>query len=149
MEKTYSTVLGLTVFFAVLIFCSCNKTEGGGSGSLEPGKTDPEIIEGFLCSNVTDNNPVGIDNSFYPDDKVYLWLSWGNVSGSHKVKLYWVDPNDDVVSEQDESINSKSGKAITHFFIDTTSSAPTGRWIVEVHIDDHFVRSYAFWINES
>lgn len=149
MKKLFITAMGFFASVIFLTFCACDKTEGGGSGSLEPGKTDPEIVEGFVCSAIIDNKPEGIDNSFYPDDKVFLWLSWGNVAGVHKIKIYWLDPNDDVVSEQEESINSKSGKAITHFFIDTTSSAPTGKWIVEIHFDGHFIRSYAFWMNES
>jgi len=140
---------GLAFLLISAFYISCDKTEGGGSGSLEPGSGDAEIIEGFICSHVADNKPEGIDNSFYPDELVYLWMQWGNVSGSHTVKVYWVNPDDKVMSEQEEKFNSTSGKAITHFFIDTTSSAPIGRWLAEVHIDGHFIRSYAFWMNES
>lgn len=139
---------GLFFLFAALIFVSCDKTEGEGSGSLEPGSNEAEIIEGFICSGIYENKPTGIDNNFFPDDVVYLWLSWGNVQGNHKVQIIWLDPSDDVVSDITENFDSKNGKAITHFFIDTTNSSPTGRWIAEVHIDDRFVRSYAFWIIE-
>ncbi|MBN1999666.1 hypothetical protein JW935_19080 [candidate division KSB1 bacterium] len=131
-----------------LLWTACEKTEGGGSGSLEPGTGDPEIIEGYICGWVSNNRPEKIDNSFVQDERVYLWLSWGNVTGKHTVRVIWLDPEDDVVSDQEESFNSKTGKTITHFYIDTTSTAPVGRWIAEVHIDGKFVCSYAFWMYE-
>ncbi|NOY59025.1 MAG: hypothetical protein GXO75_08840 [Calditrichaeota bacterium] len=53
-----------------------------------------------------------------------------------------------VFLSRDKTEGQGTGKAITHFYIDTTSSSPTGRWIAEVHIDDQFVRSYAFWLIE-
>lgn len=138
----YSALLG------ALALIACDKTEGQGSGGLDPGTTTPEVIEGFICSDVFDNKPRGIDNNFFPDDVVYLWLSWENVPGEHEVRVIWVDPDDNIVHEAKQQFDSKSGKQVTFFFIDTTASAPTGRWIVEVHIDGRFVRSYAFWILE-
>ena len=42
--------------------------------------------------------------------------------------------------------NSRTGRAVTYFFLDTTNSAPDGQWVVEIEIDGEFVRSYAFWI---
>ena len=141
-------LLILIVLLPSLVYLSCEKTEGSGGGSLEPSSSDPEIIEGFICSGIFEGKPTGIGNDFFPDDLVYLWLSWANVSGSHKVKIIWLDPSDDIAAETTESFTSKNGKAITHFYIDTTTSSPTGRWIAEVHIDGTFVRSYAFWLLE-
>jgi len=141
-------ILIFSLFVLPLLVVFCEKTEGEGSGGLDPGGTNPEIIEGFICSDVFDNKPRGIDNNFLPDDVVYLWLSWENVAGEHEVRVIWVDPDDNIIHEAKQQFDSKSGKQVTFFFIDTTSSAPAGRWIVEVHIDGRFVRSYAFWIIE-
>jgi len=134
---------------SLLIFSfACDKTEGEGSGGLQPESGDPVIIEGFICSDVINGKPYGIDNDFFPDDVIYIWLSWEQVSGEHDVKIIWLDPDDDVVTETKKNFNSKNGKWITYFFIDTTNSSPTGKWIAEVHIDGKFTRSYGFWILE-
>lgn len=148
MKISRGILAGILLPLLAVVFISCDKTEGQGSSSLEPGSDEAEIIEGFICSGIFENKPTGIDNDFFPDDIVYLWLSWGNVPGNHNVQIIWLDPSDNVVSDITESFNSKTGKAITHFFIDTTNSSPAGRWIAEVHIDDQFVRSYAFWLIE-
>lgn len=140
--------IALLILFVSSAFIACDKTEGEGSGSLDPGAADPEIIEGYVCAGIYDSKPTVIDNSFYQDDKVYLWLNWGNVSGNHKVRVIWLDPSDDVVADRTESFTSKTGRAITHFFLDTTSTAPLGRWVVEIEINGTFVRSYAFWVLE-
>ncbi|MBN2414077.1 hypothetical protein JXQ31_20550 [candidate division KSB1 bacterium] len=141
---------GLFLFINLLLLFSiaCEKSEGEGSGGLQPGSSDPEIIEGFICSDVLDGKPYGIDNNFFPDDVIYIWLSWEQVSGEHEVQIIWLDPDDDVVTETKKSFNSKNGKWITYFYIDTTNSSPTGKWTAEVHIDGTFVRSYALWILE-
>lgn len=138
-------VLALIVSLA---FLACDKSEGEGSGSLDPGANRPEITEGYVCGGIFEGKPIIIDNSFLQDDIVYLWLSWENVIGNHTVRVIWLDPSNDVVADRSESFNSKTGKVITHFFLDTTSSAPVGRWVVEIEIDNEFVRSYAFWILE-
>ena len=141
--------IALVLLFGGLVFIACDKSEGEGSGSLEPGATDPEISEGYVCAGIYESKPTVIDNNFFPDDVVYLWLSWENVTGNHKVRVIWLDPSDDVIADRTETFNSKTGKAITHFFLDTTNSAPLGRWVVEIEIDNTFVRSYAFWLLES
>ncbi len=125
---------------------SCDKTEGEGSGSLDPGTDKPEIVEGFICGDIFEDKPRNIDNQFFADDRIYLWLNWTNVGGEHEVRVIWLDPDDNVITETAKKFNSKSGNQITHFYINTTSSAPTGRWIAEIQIDGSFVRSYAFWI---
>ena len=148
MKNRKSIFVLNAILFSAFYFLSCDKSEGEGSGSTDPGSDNAEIIEGFICSDVFDNKPRGIDNDFLQDDVVYLWLSWQNVSGKHEVKIIWVDPEDDIVETSVKSFNSTSGKQITFFFLDTSSSAPTGRWYADIYIDDEFVRSYAFWINE-
>jgi hypothetical protein len=143
-----SLSLKIITLIALSLVIACEKTEGEGSGSLDPGSNNPEIVEGVLCGNIFDGNPQEIDNQFFADDIVYLWLSWKNVAGEHEVRVIWVDPDDNVISETVKKFNSSSGNQITHFYIDTTSSAPNGRWIAEIQIDGSFARSYAFWITQ-
>lgn len=137
----------LAAFFILgIAILACDKSEGEGSGSLDPGASSAEITEGYICGGIFEDKPTIIDNTFFPDDVVYLWLSWTNVSGNHNVRVIWLDPSNDVVADYTEKFNSKTGRAVTYFFLDTTSSAPDGQWVVEIEIDGEFVRSYAFWI---
>ncbi len=138
----------LIFLFAVsLVFVlACDSTEGGGAGAVEPSNTDPRIIDGFMCSGVFEGKPVGIDNEFWQDDRVHIWLSWENMNGDHRVKIIWVDPNDKLY-ETSDIFNSKTGELTTYFWLDTTSTAPVGQWLAEVYVDNMFVRSYSFWLN--
>lgn len=138
----------MSIIFSLLMCLACDDTEGEGGGGLQPGSSDPMIIEGFICAGVDNGKPLAIDNNFFPDDHVYIWLSWEQVAGERQVKIVWVDPDDDVATETTSSFESKNSKWITFHYIDTTSSSPTGQWLAEVYIDGVFVRSYAFWLLE-
>ncbi|RPH97029.1 MAG: hypothetical protein EHM72_14050 [Calditrichaeota bacterium] len=128
------------------LILGCSSTEGQGSGGIEPGSSSPDIIEGFMCGGVYNDLPVGIDNDFFVDDIVYIWLSWVNVTGSHEIKILWIDPNEKII-EVLRTFESKTGKLANYFWLDTTSAAPVGKWVAEVYLDGDFVRSYAFWLN--
>lgn len=136
----------LLALLLIQIFASCDSTEGKGGGGIEPGVSTPEVIDGFMCGGIFNDLPVGIDNDFFVDDVVYIWLSWVNVSGSHEVKILWVDPNDKII-EAKTTFDSKTGKMVNYMWLDTTLSAPVGKWVAEVYLDDSFVRSYGFWLN--
>lgn len=147
-DKMNRVVLKLSIPF-LLIFLTvlaCDSTEGAGSGGTEPGSTAPKIVEGFMCAGVFEGNPVGIDNDFFLDENIYIWLSWENVVGTHEVKILWVDPNENIL-ETKKSFQSAQGTLTTYFWIDTTKSAPVGQWLAEVYWDGEFVRSYTFWLN--
>ncbi len=147
MSRFFEKLSSLSILSLVLAaFVACDKTEGAGGGTLDPGSNKAEIVEGFVCGDIFEDKPAGIDNQFFADDRVYLWLNWTNVGGEHEVRVIWLDPDDNVVAETAKKFNSKSGNQVTHFYLDTTSSAPSGRWIAEIQIDGTFVRSYAFWI---
>jgi len=141
-------IIWLPIILMFLMCLACDDTEGEGGGGLQPGSSDPLIIEGFICAAIDNGKPVAIDNDFFQDDPVYIWLSWEQVSGEHQVKIVWVDPDDDIVTETTSNFDSKNGKWITFYYIDTTSSSQTGKWLAEVYIDGAFVRSYAFWLSE-
>ena len=148
MKATPYTKSFVLVVLVLSLFAlsSCDKTEGEGGGGLDPGSSQADIFEGYICSDVFDGKPRGIDNSFFVDETAYLWLSWINVPGKHEVKILWVDPDDDVVETSRQTFASESGNQITFFFLDTSSSAPPGKWIAEIYLDEKFVRSYGFWI---
>jgi hypothetical protein len=144
-EKMKQLILLLAILMT-LFTLACNSTEGKGGGGIEPSATTPEIIDGFMCGGIDNDRPVDIDNDFFVDDVVYIWLSWVNVSGSHELKILWVDPNDKII-EAKTTFESKTGKMVNYMWLDTTLSAPTGRWVAEVYLDNVFVRSYGFWLN--
>lgn len=140
--------LCLLLFCLGLGYISCDSTEGKGSGGTEPSISAPQIIEGFMCAGIYEDKPVGIDNDFFVDDVIYIWLSWLNVSGEHEVKIIWVDPSENLF-ETKNKYKSTNGKLTTFFWLDTTTNAPPGRWLAEVYLDGVFIRSYGFWLNSS
>jgi len=143
-KRHFLFMLSFFIFAAMLL--SCSSTEGQGGNTTEPSASAPAIVEGFMCTGIFEDNPVGIDNDFFVDDVVYIWLSWKNVAGGHDVKIVWVDPNEKLY-ETANSFTSRDGTMTTYYWLDTTNSAPVGRWLAEVYIDGIFVRSYAFWLN--
>ena len=148
MRSTLPKLLIISISIISLLVLACSSTEGQGGNTTEPSVTAPAIVEGFMCAAIYDDNPVGIDNDFFVDDAIYIWLTWENVIGVHKVKIVWVDPNEKLF-ETNDSFTSKDGKMTTYFWLDTTNSAPPGRWLAEVYIDGIFMRSYAFWLNSA
>ena len=107
---------------ALAVFISCSSTEGGGSGGVEPLLTAPEIVEGFMCAGIFEDKPVGIDNDFWVGDPVYIWMTWVNVTGTHEVKILWIEPGEKLY-ETKQTYKSQDGKLTTYFWLDTTSSA--------------------------
>jgi hypothetical protein len=143
--KTFCFLIGL---ITIGLFLACNSSEGKGSNVTEPDTNTPEIVEGFLCSGIFEDKPVGIDNDFFVDDIIYIWLSWQNVIGTHEVSIIWVDPNDKLIETKNQ-FKSERGTMTTYFWLDTTTSAAPGKWLAEVYLDGLFVRSYAFWLNSA
>ena len=142
-------IVSLLLFPLVnIIILSCDSTEGGGGGGTEPTATAPQIVDGFMCAGIFEDKPVGIDNDFWVGDHVYIWLSWVNVTGTHEVKILWIEPGEKLY-ETKQTYKSQDGKLTTYFWLDTTSSAPAGEWLAEVYLDGNFVRSYSFWLNSA
>ena len=135
----------LGIVAGAMLFSACDSTEGAGGGGLEPSAEDQVIMEAYICGFVENDNPGGIDNSFFPDDQIYLWMLWDNFYGNHTIRILWVDPNNKIY-ETERSYDVKSGRLKTYFWLDTTATAPTGKWFAEVYLDDDFVASYGFWL---
>jgi len=148
MLSILKKALLLFLLMANIIVLSCSSTEGGGGGGTEPTTSAPQIVDGFMCAGVYEDKPVGIDNDFWVDDLVYIWLTWVNVTGTHEVKILWIEPGEKLY-ETKQIYKSQDGKLTTYFWLDTTSSAPPGEWLAEVYLDGSFVRSYSFWLNSA
>lgn len=138
----------LFVFFIfMLMSLACEKTEGEGSGGVSPSSSEPRILEAFLCADVKNNVPLGIDNLFFVDETIYLWVHWENVKGDHSMRVLWVDPENDII-EKTQTFSSENGYYTIYFWIDTSGSAPTGQWLAEIYLDGNLIRSYTFWLDE-
>ncbi|HDL19390.1 MAG TPA: hypothetical protein ENH29_10070 [Bacteroidetes bacterium] len=143
--KPYFFIKGiLMLFLASLFLFSCGQTEGGGSGGLGP-TDEPYLIEAVLCADVTDEQkPVAITDNFPIADRVYIWLHWANITGTHLTEVYWYDAGGDEVHRDSFQISTKNTRFINWFFLNTTSSAKPGEWSVSVFLDKEFVRSFVF-----
>jgi len=142
--RNIKNIILLAPFFLILFYLGCGQTEGGGSGGVGPSSA-PYLIEGLLCSNVTpEQKPVAIADNYPIGDRIYVWLHWGNIEGKHTVELVWYDPDGDQVHQEMYDISTRNNRFITWFFLDTTSSAKPGEWLVSVFLDQNFVRSYVF-----
>lgn len=133
------------VLLAFLTSVGCEKIESEGGGVISPAKDAPYIIECVTCVAVdTQSNPVMVTSTFVVDEAVYLWIRWGNWYKTHAVSVKWFDPDGELQGSYGEELTSDTGFAVTWFFIDTASSAPTGDWWVEIYLDGQFVRSQVF-----
>ncbi|MDZ7723721.1 MAG: hypothetical protein U5R06_13190 [candidate division KSB1 bacterium] len=143
----YRTPISL-IFIGLLLITviACEKTEGEGSGGVSPSSSEPRILEAFTCADVQDNLPLGIDNQFFVDETIYLWMHWENVQGDHSMRVLWVDPDNDII-EKTQTFTSESGFYTIYFWIDTSSSAPVGQWLAEIYLNGYLIRSYTFWLD--
>jgi hypothetical protein len=138
----------LYLVILIIPLIGCDSTEGDGAGGLEPTQRYPEIQEGMICGDVIDGKPAYIDNTYFRDERIHVWLRWENFLGSHEVNVIWVEPDGDIARETRSRFRSDSGEQVTFFYLDTTHTAPLGPWLAEIYIDGRFARSYVFWIAE-
>lgn len=135
--------LFMTLFFGGI---ACEESKPGGGGTVTPSEEEPGIIEAYVCGAVRNGKAELVGTDFFPGETVFIWINWNNVAGDHAFRALWTKPNDDVVESPAQSFNSKTGKQITFASLNTTSGAQTGRWYVEIYLDDVFYGSYSFWL---
>ena len=148
-NRFYLFGLFIKLFLIGIIFGGCDDTSSGGSGSVSLARGEPMIIEAALATSVTDDRPDGIVNTFFEDERIYLWMFWVNVEGRHTVEVNWLSPNDDLDDppfRPDQKIfTSSTGDQIVWFFIEPPSAGfPKGTWYVEIFLDGLFERKYLF-----
>ncbi len=145
--------LFIKLFALGIIFGGCDDAGSGGSGSVSLLRSEPVILDSALAISVKDERPDGIINSFFRDERIYLWIFWVNVKGRHTVKVNWFAPEDSLdgppYREDQETFTSSTGDQITWFFIDPPSNGlPEGDWRVDILLDGLFERSHLFFVNE-
>ena len=143
-----------TILFLIgIIFGGCDETGAGGSGSISLLKGEPVILESVLATNIKEDRPDGIVDTFFRDERIYLWIFWVNVKGRHTAEVSWFSPEDELddppFREDQETFTSSTGDQITWFFIDPPSAGfPEGEWFVEIFLDGLFERKHLFFVSE-
>ena len=158
MYRTYTLLLGAVLLSLAILLNGCEETTSGGSGSIDLGRGEPKIVESVMSISVHDDRPDGITDTFSSeaDEQVYLWILWGNIDETHKVKIEWYSPEEDVDDPpfwSDEStISSTTGEKITWFYIDAPEGGLSGDqfsagwWSVDIFLDGLFERSHLFYM---
>jgi hypothetical protein len=150
MVRTYFGMLAVAIILApVLIGC---EGKSGGSSSVSPFEGEPMIVDSALALDVVDNRPNGITDTFRSDDsRIYLWIYWINVEGSHTVRVEWFSPEEETGAppyfKKTEYFTSGGGEQITWFYLERPTGGFTrGEWEVYVYLDGSFERSYLFYV---
>jgi len=134
-------------FIIFLVLCGCDSSGGGGGTS--PDENAARIIESFTCRDVdSEGRPTGITEIFdsSEDDRIYVWMSWENVSNTHIAKAIWYNPSGGRELDGSEEFTSGSGYQIVWFYLDPAALS-SGRWEVEIWLDNDFHRSHFFVID--
>ena len=140
-------IIYILIFFALSFhFINCNQTSGGGE-VLTPGSDDPYIIDAVLCTSIENNSPSGITTNFFLGERVYLWILWSNVVKDDKVISVWYDPDNFKKSEYSVVFQSNANRQISISYLDISNFATKGEWIVKIYLNNHFIRSYRFYVN--
>ena len=73
--------------------CGDDKNSAGVSANLVRG--EGIVADSVLAINVSQDRPDGITNHFFSDsERIFLWLYWTNVTGTHTVKVRWFSPTE-------------------------------------------------------
>ena len=152
-NKFHLSSLFIKLFLIGIILGGCDDTGSGGSGSVSLFKDEPVILDSALAISVQNERPDGIINSFFKDERIYLWIFWVNVKGRHTVEVNWFSPVDDINAppfrEDQETFTSSTGDQITWFFIEPPSTGfAEGDWRVDILLDGLFERSHLFFVDE-
>lgn len=140
-----SIILSILLSFG-FIFVSCNGSSSGGE-VVTPGIEDAYIIDAALCTSIENNLPSGITNYFFTGERVNLWVNWGNIIKGQKVKAEWYKPNNEKQAEYTVAFQSNAERQISINYLDLSSFADKGEWLVRLYIDSRFMRSYRFTVN--
>ena len=152
-KKSHLFGLFIKLFLIGIVFGGCDDAGSGGSGSVSLLRGEPVILDSVLATGIKDDRPDGIVNSFYEDERIYLWMFWANVQGRHTVEVNWFSLRDDQGNrpyrEDNETFTSSTGDQIIWFFIDPPSTGlPEGDWYVEILLDGLFERKHLFSVIE-
>ena len=144
------TMMILLDCIATWVLTGC-ESQSGGSSSISPFKGEPMIVDSVLSLDVVDNRPNGITDTFRSDDeRIYLWIYWINVEGSHNVRVEWFSPEQGTGEPpyyKSTEYFTSSGEQITWFYLEKPAGGfARGEWEVYVYLDNSFERSYLFYV---
>lgn len=158
MKRAYIMFLAILTLPLTFVLNGCEETKSGGSGAIDLGRGEPNIVESVLAISVHEDRPDGITDTFDSelDKQVYLWILWGNIDQRHKVKVSWFSPENDTDDppfwSEERTITSTTGEKITWFYIDAPKGGlsgdrfESGYWSVEILLDGYFERSHLFYM---
>lgn len=138
-----SRLIALCAALAVLAACSDEQV----SGTVVEPLVGPRVAESLLALDVENGVPVGITDIFRLGEFVNLWIHWERLDPPHTVEVVWKDP---VFSSfaTDVELTADVSEQVTVFTLDLSGLSATGRWEVEIYLDDEFMRSHAFLVVE-
>jgi len=141
--------LYLLISSVLLMISGCGNDTSGNGIATNLVRGEGIIADSVLAINVSQDRPDGITNNFFSDsERIFIWLYWTNVSGSHRVKVRWFSPQeelDDPPYDEQEITFSSDFQHITWFYINPKSGGFfPGEWFVEIFLDNIFERSHTF-----
>lgn len=128
---------------ALMSACDDQRT----SGMVAEPLVGPRVAESLLALDVEDGVPVGITEIFRVGEFVNLWIHWERLNPPHTVEVVWKDPAFSTFATHVE-LTADVSEQLTVFTLELSSLSVTGRWEVEVYLDDEFMRSHAFLVVE-
>jgi hypothetical protein len=130
---------------ALLTLSGCE--EERVSGTIAEPLVGPRVAESLLALSVEDGIPIGITDVFRLGEYVNLWVHWESLDPPHTVEVVWYDAAFSSFST-DLELEASASEQITVFTLELAGLSATGRWEVEVYLDDEFMRSHAFLVVE-
>ena len=158
MKTNYITITALLLLSLSFMLSGCEETTSGGSGVIDVARGEPKIIDSVMAVDVLNDRPQDITDTFDSelDDKVFLWILWGNIDDTHQVEVSWISPADELddppYHTEKRTFSSTTSEKITWFYIDAPTGGLSGErfasgyWIVEVKLDGVFERSHLFYM---
>jgi hypothetical protein len=108
----------------------------------------PMIVESVMCTDIINGNPYGITEEFFKGDTVNLWILWMGIRENSKITCFWSKPDGNLFAKDSIVIERDTGKMITIFSVLTDNSSPSGEWMVEIYLNQDFLRSHLFYLLE-
>jgi len=130
---------------ALALLGACDEPRTSGT-VVEP-LVGPRVAESLLALDVEDGVPVGITDIFQLGEFVNLWVHWERLNPPHTVEVVWRDPAASSFGT-DLELTANISEQVTVFTLELSGLSVTGRWEVEVYLDNEFMRSHAFLVVE-
>ena len=131
---------------------------------LQPASSSPKsehetfsYLKKFItCKHIKNGEPYGHTERFGVEDKIYVFVSWQNVKGTHTAEAYWYDHQDKLRSVAPVSFKSPNGfynswfwfkisqTTWERYFTPVSSVDSMGNWHVDIYLDGEFIQRLDF-----